>query len=74
VRATLCAAVMDGLLLEVLSTGDQGRTTAALALFERLISDKTRLVDKRADRKTGKGRQAGPLAGKASQKQGEDHG
>ena len=35
--ATLSAAVMDGLLLEYLSTGDLARTTAALALFSRLM-------------------------------------
>ena len=33
-RATLCAAVVDGLLLELLSTGDKRRTTAALRLFD----------------------------------------
>jgi len=31
--ATLCAAVIDGLLLEVLSTGDVRRTSNALRLF-----------------------------------------
>jgi len=31
--ATLCAAVIDGLLLEYLSTGDRRRTTGALDLF-----------------------------------------
>lgn len=35
--ATLCAAVIDGLILELLSTGDRRRATAALDLFiERL--------------------------------------
>jgi AcrR family transcriptional regulator len=37
-KATLCAAVMDGLLLEVVSTGDRRRTTEALGLFERMIA------------------------------------
>ncbi len=32
--ATLCAAVIDGLLLEVISTGDVRRTTKALKLFD----------------------------------------
>jgi AcrR family transcriptional regulator len=32
-RATLCTAVIDGLLLELLSTGDKRRTTRALELF-----------------------------------------
>lgn len=32
--ATLCAAVMDGLFIEYLSTGDLRRTTAALATFD----------------------------------------
>jgi hypothetical protein len=31
--ATLCSAVFDGLLLELLSTGDRRRTTEALRLF-----------------------------------------
>lgn len=31
--ATLCAAVIDGLMLELLSTGDRRRTTEALNLF-----------------------------------------
>jgi AcrR family transcriptional regulator len=31
--ATLCAAVFDGLLLELLTTGDRRRTTEALHLF-----------------------------------------
>jgi len=35
--ATLCAAVIDGLLLEVLSTGDVRRTTRALELFDDLL-------------------------------------
>lgn len=36
--ATLCAAVIDGLLLEYLSTGDRRRTTEALILFNRSMS------------------------------------
>lgn len=36
--ATLCAAVMDGLLLEYLSTGQVKRTTRALALFDRMVA------------------------------------
>jgi AcrR family transcriptional regulator len=35
--ATLCAAVIDGLLLEYLSTGDARRTTKALELFNRMM-------------------------------------
>lgn len=31
--ATLCSAVIDGLILELLTTGDRRRTTAALELF-----------------------------------------
>jgi AcrR family transcriptional regulator len=41
-KATLCAAVIDGLLLEYLSTGDRRRTTGALDLFSELIQDRTR--------------------------------
>lgn len=37
--ATLCTAVVDGLLLEYLSTGDGRRTTRALELFGRLMTD-----------------------------------
>ena len=33
VTATLCNAIVDGLLLELLSTGDARRTSRALALF-----------------------------------------
>lgn len=40
--ATLCAAVIDGLLLEYLSTGDRRRTTDALTLFSELLAAKTR--------------------------------
>jgi len=35
--ATLCAAVIDGLLLELLSSGDHRRVTAALVLFEQSV-------------------------------------
>jgi AcrR family transcriptional regulator len=38
--ATLCAAVIDGLLLEYMSTGDAWRTTKALNLFTRLMAEK----------------------------------
>jgi AcrR family transcriptional regulator len=38
VVATLGAAVIDGLLLEYLSTGDRRRTTDALDLFSRAMS------------------------------------
>jgi len=37
--ATLCAAVIDGLLLEYLATGDARRTGEAVALFARLMKD-----------------------------------
>ena len=37
--ATLCAAVMDGLLIEYLSTGDRRRTTKALKVFTYLMKD-----------------------------------
>lgn len=36
--ATLCAAVMDGLLLEYMSTGETRRTTRALKLFDRMLA------------------------------------
>lgn len=42
--ATLCAAVIDGLLLEFLSTGDRRRTTRALELFRTLMEGRTRKV------------------------------
>ena len=45
VLATLCAAVIDGLLLEYLSTGDGRRTTKALDFFSRLIAENR--LDKR---------------------------
>jgi AcrR family transcriptional regulator len=35
--ATLCAAVFDGLILELLSTGDRRRTSDALALFRDML-------------------------------------
>jgi len=38
--ATLSAAVIDGLLLEYLSTGDRARTTRALTYFNRLMKDR----------------------------------
>ena len=40
--ATLCAAVIDGLLLEYMSTGDARRTTRALDFFTRLLAEKAR--------------------------------
>lgn len=40
--ATLCAAVIDGLLLEYLSTGDARRTTEALEVFSRLMEERAR--------------------------------
>jgi AcrR family transcriptional regulator len=40
--ATLCAAVIDGLLLEYLSTGDRRRTTSALDHFSRMMRGKMR--------------------------------
>jgi AcrR family transcriptional regulator len=36
--ATLCSAVLDGLVLEYMSTGDLDRTTAALTFFVSLLS------------------------------------
>ncbi len=36
--ATLCSAVLDGLVLEYMSTGDLDRTTAALKFFVSLLS------------------------------------
>lgn len=38
-KATLCAAVMDGLVLEYLNTGDLERTSAALDLFGSLLAN-----------------------------------
>jgi AcrR family transcriptional regulator len=40
--ATLCAAVIDGLLLEYLSTGDKVRTTEALRAFDRVLASRIR--------------------------------
>jgi AcrR family transcriptional regulator len=40
--ATLCTAVIDGLLLEYLSSGDGRRTTRALEHFGRLMTDTAR--------------------------------
>jgi len=37
-KATLCAAVIDGLILEFLNTGDLKRTSEALDLFGSLLS------------------------------------
>src|SRR6185437_2975577 len=37
--ATLCAAVFDGLFLELMSTGDRKRTTQALDRFIRIAGD-----------------------------------
>ena len=42
--ATLCAAVMDGLLLEFLATGDRRRTTRALKAFRTLLQHKAGLA------------------------------
>ncbi len=53
--ATLCAAVVDGLLLEYLSTGDRRRTTRALELFGRLMKDGP-LDGGSAERRTAAGR------------------
>jgi len=38
--ATLCGAVIDGLLLELLSTGDRRRTTDAITLFGALLHER----------------------------------
>ena len=35
---TLCIAVIDGLLLEFMSTGDRGRTTEALKFFDDMVT------------------------------------
>jgi AcrR family transcriptional regulator len=40
VVATLCAAVVDGLVLEYLNTGDRSRTTQALDLFTQLMQNR----------------------------------
>ncbi|MEQ5842483.1 TetR/AcrR family transcriptional regulator [Paraburkholderia acidicola] len=36
-KATLCGAVIDGLILEYLSSGDLDRTTEALDIFRRML-------------------------------------
>lgn len=41
-RATLCAAVIDGLVLEFLSTGDLRRTSNALEIFGSMLRARTR--------------------------------
>jgi AcrR family transcriptional regulator len=41
-RATLCAAVIDGLVLEFLSTGDRRRTSDALDIFGSMLRAGTR--------------------------------
>jgi AcrR family transcriptional regulator len=41
--ATLCAAVIDGLLLEFLSTGDDRRTTKALDMFDQIMVGNRRI-------------------------------
>jgi AcrR family transcriptional regulator len=41
-RATLCAAVIDGLLLEFLSTGDLHRTSNALDIFGTMLRGRSR--------------------------------
>ena len=38
--ATLCAAVIDGLFLEYLSTGEKARTTRALETFDRMLASR----------------------------------
>lgn len=40
ILATLSIAVIDGLILEHLSTGDQRRTSAAIQLFLKMLSDR----------------------------------
>jgi AcrR family transcriptional regulator len=59
--ATLCAAVMDGLLLEYLSTGDRRRTTKALDLFSWLMRRRERSASpteasSASGRRSGQGR------------------
>jgi hypothetical protein len=44
--ATLCAAVIDGLLLEYLSTGDRRRTTSALELFDTMMRGRTKMRER----------------------------
>lgn len=45
--ATLCAAVIDGLLLEFLSSGDLRRTSASLHFFGSLLQQKPRTKSRR---------------------------
>jgi AcrR family transcriptional regulator len=45
-RATLCAAVIDGLLLEFLSTGDLRRTSNALDIFGSMLRARLRSGDR----------------------------
>jgi AcrR family transcriptional regulator len=56
--ATLCAAVMDGLLLEYLSTGDRRRTTKALDLFSELVERRGRSAPP-TNASTSSGRRSG---------------
>jgi AcrR family transcriptional regulator len=49
--ATLCAAVIDGLLLEFLSTGDGRRTTKALELFDQMMARNRRTKKNKGNRK-----------------------
>jgi AcrR family transcriptional regulator len=49
--STLCVAVIDGLLLEFLSTGDDRRTTKALKLFDRIMADDRRITWDRGGRR-----------------------
>jgi AcrR family transcriptional regulator len=56
-KATLCAAVIDGLLLEFLNTGDLDRTTQALELFGSLLSARARTpMRRRAGARSPEGR------------------
>ena len=50
-KATLCAAVIDGLLLEFLNTGDLQRTSEALALFGSLLSAQAQTPTRRRARR-----------------------
>jgi len=54
-RATLCAAVIDGLLLEYLGTGDARRTTRALALFDRMLGGEGAPRGRRPRRRAARG-------------------
>ncbi len=44
--ATLCAAVIDGLVLEYMSTGDLDRTSAALEFFVSLLNNHRKKIKK----------------------------